>query len=44
MGYDAVTFLQHLEGLRLSEGGSSIWLYHEAAHVIYEQVNKEWKN
>jgi DNA excision repair protein ERCC-4 len=38
MGYDPVTFLQHLEGLRLSEGGSSIWLYHEATHVIYEQV------
>jgi hypothetical protein len=38
MCYDAVTFLQHLEGLRLSEGGSSIWLYHEATHVIYEQV------
>lgn len=39
MGYDAITFLQHLEGLRLSEGGSSIWLYHEATHVIYEQVH-----
>jgi hypothetical protein len=22
----------------LSEGGSSIWLYHEATHVIHEQV------
>lgn len=38
MSYDAVTFLSHLEGVRLSEAGSSIWIYHEATHVIFEQV------
>lgn len=36
--YDAVTFLTLLDGVRLSEGGSSIWLLHEATHVLYEQV------
>lgn len=38
LAFDAVTFLSRLEGMRLSEAGSSIWLYHEATHVIYEQV------
>jgi len=38
LSFDPVTFLSKLEGLRLSEAGSSIWLYHEATHVIYEQV------
>jgi DNA excision repair protein ERCC-4 len=36
--YDAVTFLTLLEGVRLSEGASSIWLFHEATHIMYEQV------
>jgi hypothetical protein len=36
--YDAVTFLTLLDGVRLSEAGSSIWLLHEATHVMYEQV------
>jgi hypothetical protein len=36
--YDAVTFLAQLEGVRLSQAGSSIWLYHEATHLLYEQV------
>jgi hypothetical protein len=36
--YDAVTFLTLLEGVRLSEAGSSIWLLHEATHIMYEQV------
>lgn len=39
MCYEPVTFLSHLEGVRLSEAGSSIWLYHEATHLIYEQVS-----
>jgi hypothetical protein len=39
LSYDAVTFLSRLEGLRLSEAGSSIWLYHEAAHVLFEQAS-----
>lgn len=36
--YDAVTFLTLLEGVRLSEAGSSIWLLHEATHIMYQQV------
>lgn len=36
--YDAVTFLTLLEGVRLSQGGNSIWLFHEATHFMYEQV------
>jgi hypothetical protein len=36
--YDAVTFLTLLEGVRLSQAGSSIWLLHEATHILYEQV------
>jgi hypothetical protein len=38
--YDAVTFLTLLEGVRLSEGASSIWLFHEATHFMYEQVGQ----
>lgn len=36
--YDAVTFLTLLEGVKLSQVGSSIWLFHEATHIMYEQV------
>lgn len=36
--YDAVTFLAFLEGLRQSEGSRSVWLFHDAAHAIFDQV------
>ena len=36
--FDAVTFLTYLESLRQSEGKSSVWLFHDATHTIYEQV------
>ena len=36
--FDAVTFLAYLEALRASESVASVWLFHEAAHTIFEQV------
>ena len=36
--FDAVTFLAYLDNLRITEGVSSVWLFHNAAHTIFEQV------
>ncbi len=36
--YDAVTFLQLLDTLRLSEGCAAVWLLHPAAHTIFDYV------
>lgn len=36
--FDAVTFLSYLETLRASEGISSFWLFHDAAHLIFDEV------
>ena len=36
---DPVTFLGYLENLRAAESINSIWLFHDAAHTIFEQVN-----
>ena len=36
--FDAVTFLMYLENLRATEGVTSVWLFHDAAHTIFEQV------
>ena len=36
--HDAVTFLSYLEGLRGSEGKACVWIYHDAAHVLFEMV------
>ena len=35
---DPVTFLGYLENLRAAESINSIWLFHDAAHTIFEQV------
>lgn len=37
---DAVSFLQHLETLRASEGASSVWIFLDAAHVIFSEAKK----
>lgn len=36
--FDAVTFLAYLENLRATEGLDSIWLFQDAAHTVFEQV------
>lgn len=36
--YDAVTFLQLLDTLRLSEGRAAVWLLHSAAHTVFDYV------
>lgn len=36
--FDSVTFLMYLENLRATEGVTSVWLFHDAAHTIFEQV------
>jgi DNA excision repair protein ERCC-4 len=41
LAFDAVTFLGYLEALRASESVNSVWLFHEAAHTIFEQVAPE---
>jgi hypothetical protein len=38
--YDAVTFLQLLDTLRLSEGRAAVWLLHSAAHTIFDYVRQ----
>ena len=38
---DAVTFLGYLESLRAAESVNSVWLFHDAAHTIFEQVSAE---
>jgi DNA excision repair protein ERCC-4 len=38
--YDSVTFLRYLETLRVAEGRESVWLYTDAAHVIFEQAKR----
>ena len=38
LSFDAVTFLAYLDNLRITEGVASIWLFHDAAHTIFEQV------
>ena len=40
LAFDCVTFLGHLESLRASESINSVWLFHEAAHVIFEQASQ----
>ena len=35
---DAVTFLSYLDTLRATEGTRSLWLFHTAAHTIFEQA------
>ena len=37
---DPVTFLGYLENLRAAESINSIWLFHDAAHTIFEQVTE----
>ena len=37
---DPVTFLGYLENLRAAESINSIWLFHDAAHTIFEQVKR----
>lgn len=38
LSFDAVTFLAYLDNLRITEGVASIWLFHDAAHTVFEQV------
>lgn len=38
LSFDAITFLAHLDNLRITEGVASIWLFHDAAHTIFEQA------
>ena len=38
---DPVTFLGYLENLRAAESINSIWLFHDAAHTIFEQVKQQ---
>ena len=37
--YDCVTFLTLLDTLRLSEGRNSVWLFHSAAHTIFQEAS-----
>ena len=41
--YDCVTFLTLLDTLRLSEGRNSVWLFHSAAHTIFQEVSSHRK-
>ncbi|EFN55307.1 hypothetical protein CHLNCDRAFT_134272 [Chlorella variabilis] len=34
--FDAVTFMSYLDNLRATEGVKSVWLFHSAAHTIFE--------
>ncbi len=34
--FDAVTYLVYLDNLRATEGTKSVWLFHSAAHTIFE--------
>lgn len=34
--FDAVTYLSYLDTLRQTEGIKSVWLFHSAAHIIFE--------
>lgn len=38
LSFDAITFLSYLDNLRITEGVASIWLFHDAAHTIFEQA------
>lgn len=38
--YDAVSFLQHLEVVRATEGAHSVWLFLDAAHVVFEEARR----
>ncbi|KAL3151984.1 hypothetical protein ABBQ32_001106 [Trebouxia sp. C0010 RCD-2024] len=38
--FDSVTFLMYLENLRATEGVTSVWLFHDAAHTIFEQAKR----
>lgn len=40
MHFDAVTFLEYLEALRVTEGTGAHWLFHDAAHAIFDQARK----
>lgn len=39
--FDAVTFLSYLENLRAGESVNSVWLFQEAAHTIFDQVEEQ---
>ncbi|PSC75286.1 DNA repair endonuclease UVH1 [Micractinium conductrix] len=34
--FDSVTFMSYLDNLRATEGTKSVWLFHSAAHTIFE--------
>ncbi|GAB4818898.1 hypothetical protein N2152v2_005944 [Parachlorella kessleri] len=34
--FDPLTFLTYLDSLRVTEGTKSVWLFHSAAHTIFE--------
>ena len=38
--FDAVTLVQYLDSLRTTEGPGSLWLFHDAAHTIFEQAKR----
>ena len=38
--YDGPTFLQYLEMLRVTEGVNSVWLFLDAAHIIFDEAKK----
>lgn len=38
LSFDCISFLSYLEALRASESVNSVWLFHEAAHIIFEQA------
>lgn len=42
--FDAVTYLKYLENLRVTDGSKSAWMFHSAAHVIFEAAkNRVYK-
>lgn len=38
--FDAVTYLRYLENLKVTDGSKSAWMFHSAAHVIFEAAKK----
>ena len=42
--FDSITFLNYLENLRTTDGSKSAWMFHSAAHVIFEAAkNRVYK-
>lgn len=42
--FDAVTYLKYLENLRVTDGSKSAWMFHSAAHIIFEAAkNRVYK-